>query len=149
MQECPYFLSKQKLFHNKHKILQLHCRPPRGKRSEFWFLQLLQVTGQWELLSTHGQSQLLSNAANCCLFCSLSLVFVFCYQQVHVIFNMSCLGWYSRWGAVMAHLHRRMVRLHTHTLTYHVLAGVVSSSWMSFSDGGSSLTAEAFLWPHC
>jgi len=53
----------------------------------------------------------------------------------------------------MACLHRRMVRMHTHSLTYHVRIGQrdfplpslrLSSSWVS-SYGRFSLTAEAFL----
>ena len=41
-------------------------------------------------------------------------------------FNMSRLGVILQWGAVMACLHHRMVRMHTHSLTYHVFARVVS-----------------------
>jgi len=52
---------------------------------------------------------------------NLSLVSC-CCQQVYDILNMSCLQCRHaiRWGAMMACLHCRMVRLHTHSLTYHV-----------------------------
>ena len=66
------------------------------------------------------------------------------------------LGWYSRWGAVMACLHRKMVWLRTQSHVSRVYQNgfplpslQFSSSWVSFSYGGSSLTADAFLWPHC
>ena len=41
-----------------------------------------------------------------------------CCQQVYDIFNMSCLGVILQVRVVMAYLHRRMVRLHTHSLMY-------------------------------
>jgi len=86
------------------------------------------------------------------------LILVFCcYQQVWHFFKHVTSGgdtWYSRWGAVMACPHFRMVRMHTHSLTicqsgFPLPSLQFSSSWVSFSYGRSSLTADTFLWPHC
>ena len=86
---------------------------------------------------------------------SLSLVFC-CYQQLYDIFNM------SRWVILQMRGHDGVSTPQNGAAAYsqshisHICQGGFplpslwfSSSWVSFSYGRSSLTAEAFLWPHC
>ena len=103
-----------------------------------------------------GVRVVLSVVVCTCLFTvivSISLVFC-CYQQVYDIINMSCLG-------VIPQVRGRDGKStpQNDAAAYsqsHIFATVVfllpslrfSSSWVSCY-GRSSLTAEAFLWPHC
>ena len=82
----------------------------------------------------------------------VSLVFS-CYQQVYDVFNMPCPGLTLQVRGCDGMSTPRMVWLHTPSLTYFASGFPLptlqfSSSWVS-SHGRSSLTAEAFLWPHC
>ena len=78
-----------------------------------------------------------------------------CYQYVYHIFNMSCLG-------VILQVRGRddtstpqngvAAYWQSHVFCHGGLPWFsprFSSSWVSFSYGRSSLTAEAFLWAHC
>jgi len=60
-----------------------------------------------------------------CLF-SLSFLSSAVTSRFMTFLTSPVYGWYSTWGAVVACLHRRMVRVHTHSLMYHVFVRVIS-----------------------
>jgi len=93
-----------------------------------WMPLLSDRNGIWPCRTCHQQCQSTeeTRSTDTTQVHSPTSLVICCYWQVY-FFNMSCLGVVIlQVGAVMACLYRRMVRMHTHSLTYHVFARVVS-----------------------